>query len=131
MINCMKRFATLLDWLNHSHRSPETESPVVAAGLVSFFSFAFIYWLDGREVSSLGVWWAETLIYAFIPILLAFIVLYRSSWHQEMRQSARSAFMAVLSCLIFPGALIVAGIALLLAVLAYYCYFDRPLAFHY
>ena len=127
----MKRFATFLDWLNHSHRSPESESPVIASAVVSFFSFAFIYWLDSREVSSLGVWWAETLIYAFIPILLAFIVLYRSSWHQEMRHAARAVLMAFLSCLIFPGALIAAGIALLLAVLAYYCYFDHPSRFHY
>jgi hypothetical protein len=131
MLICMKRFATVLEWLNHSHRSPESESPVVASAVVSFVSFVFIYWLDGRDVSSLGLWWAETLIYAFIPVLLAFIVLYRSSWHQEMRSSARAALMAILSCLIFPGALIAAGIAFFLAVLAYYCYFDRPSAFHY
>ena len=131
MIDYMKRFATLLDRLNHSHRPPETQSPFLAAATVSLFTFACIFWLDVREVSSLGIWWAETLIYSFVPILLAFIILYRSSWHQEMRRSARAVLLACLSCLILPGALIATGIALFLAVLAYYCFFDRPLAFHY
>lgn len=131
MIDYMKRFATLLDWLNHSHRPPETESPILTSAMVSLFSFALILWLDVREVSSLGVWWAETLIYSFVPILLAFIILYRSSWHQEMRRSARAVLLAVLSCLILPGALIATGIALLLWVMAYYCFLDHPMAFHY
>ena len=130
MMKCMKRFATFLDWLNHSHQSSKTESPVMVAGVVSFISFAFIYWLDGREVSSLGIWWAETLFYACIPVVLAFIILYRSSWHREMSRSARATLIGLLSCLIFPGALIAVGIAFLLAVVAYYCFSDLT-RFHY
>ena len=130
MMNCMKRFSVFLDCLNHSHRSPESESPVMAAGVVSFVSFAFIYWLDGHDVSRLGIWWAEALFYAFIPVVLAFIILYRSSWHQEMSRSARAMMMGLLSCLIFPGALIVAGIALVLAIVGYYCFSDLT-RFHY
>jgi hypothetical protein len=127
----MKRFGTLLEWLNHSHQPPETQSPFKASAFVSLLSFAFIFWLDGEVVSLLRVWWAELLVYALVPILLSFIILYRSSWHQEMAQGGRTALLAVLSCLILPGALIATGIALALVVLVYSCYFDGFLRFHY
>ena len=129
-MNYMKQLATFLGWLNHSRRAPEAQSPVSTSAFAALISFAFIYWLDGREVSALGIWWAETLIYSFIPILLAFIILYRSSWHQDMARSGRAILLAFVSCLILPGALIAAMIAFGLAVVGYYC-FSEPLRFHY
>jgi hypothetical protein len=100
------------------------------AAVVSLAAFVFIYWLDSPQVSSLRAGWVQGLAYAVIPTLLAFIILYRSSWHQEMRQTARTVLLALLSCLIFPGALLAAVIAMLLAVLVYSCYFDHFLRFH-
>jgi hypothetical protein len=132
MMNCgMKRYANVFEWLNHSHQPPEAQSPFLAAATASLVSFASIYWLDGHEVSSLRIWWAEGLIYAFVPTLLAFIILYRSAWHQDMTRTPRTFLVAVLSCLIFPGALIAAGISLFVAILVYTCYCDGFTRFHY
>ena len=127
----MKRFDTLLEWLNHSHQPPETQSPFTASAIVSLVAFAFIYWLDSEVVSALRLWWAELLVYALVPMLLSFIILYRSSWHQEMTRAGRTTLLALLSCLILPGVLIATGIAFALAVLVYSCYFDGLSRFHY
>jgi hypothetical protein len=127
----MKRYSIFLERLNHSDRPPKAQSPFVVSAAVSLAAFVVIYWLDSPQVSSLRVWWGQWLVYAVIPTLLAFIILYRSSWHQEMRRAARTLLLALLSCLIFPGALLAAGVAVLLGVLVYSCYFDHFLRFHY
>lgn len=127
----MNRFADVIEWLNHSHQPPQAQSPFAAAAAASLASFASIYWLDGPEVAALRIWWVEGFVYAFVPTLLAFIILYRSAWHQEMTRTARTFLVAVLSCLIFPGALLAAGIGLFLAVLVYHCYCDGFMRFHY
>src|SRR5689334_15364145 len=102
MIRCgMKRFTTFLDWLNHNDRPPEAQSPVQASAVAALVSFLAICWLDGGVVSAIGAWWAQLLAYAFVPILLAFIILYRSSWHQELGRASRVFRAAVASFTVF------------------------------
>jgi hypothetical protein len=127
----MKRFTMFLDWLNHHDWPPETQSPIRASAAASLVSFLFIFWIDGRVVSLLGVWWAEFLVFSFVPLLLAFVILYRSSWHRELAVPARTFLAALLSGIIFGGVLIGLGLAAVLLALAYVSHFDRFTAFHY
>jgi hypothetical protein len=119
-----------LDRLNHSDQPPEAQSPFKAAAVTSLVSFIFFCWLDHRAMSSLRIWWAELLVYAFVPILLAFIILYRSSWHREFGAWARALVTALVSCVIFCGVMIAFGILVALVSLAYISSFDHFLRFH-
>ena len=68
---------------------------------------------------------------AAIPILLAFIVLYRSAWHEGLRRGARALLVAATSCAIFSAVALGTLLAAVLAALTYASNFDRFLAFHY
>ena len=127
----MNGFTSFLDRLHHNDPLTETESPVRNAVVVSVLSFIFIYSMDNRVVSLLGVWWEEFLVYALVPVVLAFFILYRSAWHREIKRVLRTPLAACLSCLIVGSTIVAAGIALLLAVMVYYCFVDHFSAFHY
>ena len=127
----MKRFPMFLDWLNHSHQPPEAQSPFKASVAAALISFILICWIDGGVISLRQAWWTQLLAYAFIPILLAFIILYRSSWHREMGSVTRSLATALMSCLIFAGALMAFGATVVLISLAYVSSFDHFTRFHY
>jgi hypothetical protein len=76
-----------LNIMNDNEQIPEVQSAVqqviVIASLVCFGSLAFIYWAARPAVELLGIPWVEYLIYAIIPILVTFTILYRSGWHRE------------------------------------------------
>jgi hypothetical protein len=127
----MKRFPMFLDWLNHNDHPAEAQSPIRAAAVAALVSFIFIYWLDSRAMSSFRAGWAELLVYAFVPILLAFIILYRSSWHREMANSTRSFWAALVSCVIFGGVLLSIVAAMILLAVVYYSHFANFMGFHY
>ena len=127
----MKRSTMFRDWLNHDDHPAEVQSPVRASVVAALVSFIFIYWLDSRMVSSLRVWWAELLVYGFVPILLGFIILYRSSWHREMTNTARSIWAGLLSCVIFCGVLLGIVVGMILLAVAYSSHFANFTAFHY
>jgi hypothetical protein len=127
----MKRFTLFLDWLNHHDWPPKTQSPIGASAVACLVSFLIILGVDGRVVSLLGNWWAEFLVYSFVPLLLAFVILYRSSWHRELGAKTRTFLAALLSTIILGGVLIAMGIALVLLGLVYISHFQNFTAFHY
>ena len=88
--------------------------PVGMASLVGLTSLALVYLSSKPLVVRLGVWWAEFLVYALIPVAVTFTVLYRSRWHLEMVRSARTGCLILLSCLILCGDLFFLGILIAL-----------------
>lgn len=126
----MKRFDLFLDWLSQNDRPPEAQSPLGSSAMAALVSFIFIYWLDGRWVSTLQLWWAQLLAYGFIPMLLAFIILYRSSWHRQIGRCARASLLVLMSGIIFGGVLIATILAMILLALIYYACGDIS-RFHY
>jgi hypothetical protein len=134
-VNCrmrrIERFEMFLDRLTHNDQPSEAQSPIQASAVAALVSFLFVFCLDGRLVSSLGVWWAQLLVYAFVPVLLAFIILYRSSWHREFAAGVRTFLAALMSCIIFVGVLLAITVAMVLVTLAYYSHFDNISRFHY
>lgn len=127
----MKRFAQFLDRLNESHQPLEAQSPIATSAIACLLSFVFIYWLDGPQVSSLRLWWAELFVYAAIPIILAFIILTRSAWHHELARIVRLPLLALMSCAIFGGVLLATGLALGLLCLVYFSSMDNFATGHF
>jgi len=131
-MNCrMKRLHMFLDRLTHSDQPPEAQSPVQASAVAALGSFLFIYCLDAGIVSALKVWWAQLLVYGFVPVLLSFIILFRSSWHREFTSGVRTLLASLMSCVIFVGILAGIVVAMVLVIIVYTAHFDNITRFHY
>jgi hypothetical protein len=128
----LKRFNTLLEWLDHNDRPPEAQSPIGVSAATVLVSFLVLYGVDSRALTVLagGWWWAQLLLFTAIPILLAFIVLHRSSWHREFRSALRNSLLMMASVVIFGGVIVAVGAAMILACIAYFAYSGLS-RFHY
>jgi hypothetical protein len=105
--------------MNENEQTPEVQSPlrrdIVIASIASLVSLTIFFCAARPAVSKLQVWWAELLIYAFIPISVAFVILYRSCWHREIAGAARTCSLLMISCIILAGDLIAVGAMLFVA----------------
>ncbi len=70
------------------------------------------YCVARPAVELLEVSWAECLVYAFIPIAVTFVILYRSGWHPEITRAARAVALFLFSWGILLSVLIVTGFIL-------------------
>ena len=118
----IERFTTFLSRLrlmNNHEPAPNSQSPPPECiGIASFaclMALVFFYWYAGPAVRALDVWWAKWLVYACIPILVSFIILYRSGWHREMIGLARTWRLFLLSCAILVGVYFAIGAMLVVA----------------
>ena len=104
-----------------TEQAPEVQSPlrraIVIAFIASFVSLILFYCVARPAVSQLQVWWVELLVYAFIPIAVTFIILYRSCWHREITGAARTCSLLLLSSVILGSELIAVGAMLCMAAL--------------
>ncbi len=71
-----------------------------------------VYWATRRVVERLQNGWVQLLVYAFVPMTIAFVILYRSDWHPEITGAARTCLLILLCGIIFIGVLIACGIML-------------------
>lgn len=85
---------------------------VVFASFACFISFVSFYCVARPAVELLGVYWAEWLIYAVIPIAVTFFIMYRSCWHPEITRAARAGAVFLLSGVILISVLIATGFML-------------------
>jgi hypothetical protein len=85
----------------------DVQSPAQRAGILAALAClvcsTLLVWVARPAVELLPVWWMELLVYVLVPIALTFTLLYASSIHREMRRLARTAFLFLVSCLIFGG----------------------------
>jgi hypothetical protein len=97
----------------------EIQSPLqrtmATASVVCFVALAFVYWAARPVVERLGVWWAEGLVYAIIPITVTFVILYRSGWRRETTGRARIGSLLLLASVIFGGVLLAVCVMVSLA----------------
>jgi hypothetical protein len=91
---------------------PSSEQFVVIASIARLVSSLFSYWIARRAVELLEARWVQWLVYAIIPIIVTFIILYRSCWHSEITGAARTCSLLLLSSIILIGMLFVIGIML-------------------
>lgn len=119
-----KRFTTFSAKLKlmHEHQ-PSPKLPSQSQEIIGRASFAclavlaFLYWYAGPAVRELDVWWAQWLVYGLIPILVTFLLLHRSRWHQGTKELTRTCSLFLLACVILVGVYFVIGA--MLAVGAY------------
>ena len=109
IINRLEAFLSIFQVLRAGEAASEASSPVGVALFTCLVCIGFIFWAVRPVVTLLGVWWAELLVCALIPISVTFIILYRSSWHREITGAARTSLLLLLSCVIFCCALFAIG----------------------
>ena len=101
--------------------TPEVQNPlqrvIAIASIASFVSLISTFLAARWVVSQLQGWWVQLLVYAIIPISVAYIILYRSCWHREIRGAARTCSLLLVSCVILVGDIIVVGAVLCAAVI--------------
>jgi len=120
-----------LGGLDDNEPPQRAQSPVGVCSLVCFVSLALFYLAARPVVSRLHVWWAELLIYALVPTLVTFIILYRSGWHRELTGAVRTFCVMLLSGVIMGGALLVAVVFIILGSLVYSTFVDGFTRIHY
>ena len=103
-----------LSVMNHSDQPSEIQSPIGVAAFACLVCFAFFYWYAEPAVKVLDVLWAKLLVYALIPILVTFIILYCSGWHREIVGPTRTCSLLLLSFAILVGVLFAIGAMLAL-----------------
>ena len=107
--------------MNEDNQMVEEPQParrvMTIPALVCFATALGFYLIARREVSQLQVWWAELLVYALVPSVVTFVVLYRSGWHREITGAARTCSVFLLSCAILGSEMIAVIMMLAWAVL--------------
>jgi hypothetical protein len=99
---------------NHNDQPSEFQLPIGVASFACLATLTFFYWYAGSAVKLLDVWWAKLLVYALIPILVTFIILYHSGWHRVVVGPTRTCSLLLLSCAILVGVLFAIGAILAL-----------------
>lgn len=89
-----------------SEIQPPWQQAIAIALIICFVSWFTFYWIAWPAVELLAIRWMEWMVYAFVPIAVTFIYLYRSGWHLEITGASRTGSLFLLSCLIFGGEMI-------------------------
>jgi hypothetical protein len=96
--------------MDQNVKPAEFRPPIGFASVACVLTMTFMFCVARSAISLVKVWWVEMTIYAAIPILVVFVILYRSFWHQELDKTTRILSMLLTSCIIFCCVLIIAGI---------------------
>jgi carbon starvation protein CstA len=100
--------------MNDNEPSAEIQSPLqrvfVVASLACFISLIISYLAARTAVNLLAVPWVTMLVYAFVPMAVTFVILFRSCWHREFSAAIRTYYLLLLSCVITGGVLGASGI---------------------
>jgi hypothetical protein len=106
--------------MDDDEQMPEIPPPaIVVAFIASLISLMLVYWVARPAVERLEDGWVQLLVYAFVPMTTAFVILYRSDWHPEITGVARTCSLLLLSGIIFIGVLIACGVMLCIGL--FYC----------
>jgi hypothetical protein len=84
---------------------------IAAASFGCLASWTIIYGLAPHVVESPRDLWVGLLVDGAVPVLVAFLILYRSNWHEERAPAARMGQLLGLSCAILGGLLALIGTA--------------------
>jgi hypothetical protein len=94
-------------------KSPEeSQSPIALASLACFGSLAVVCIATKPFIEFLDIWKLQWLLYISIPIVVPFIILYRSSWHRELPGVTRTLSILLSACIIYVVVVIVGALAL-------------------
>jgi hypothetical protein len=99
--------------MSRNEQMDENVPPLLSAGLACLACVPIVY-LATRPIVWLtlvpGVQWLVVGLFTILPVSVAFIVLYRSAWHEE-RPRLKRIFSAMMSaCIIFGVDLFAVGV---------------------
>jgi hypothetical protein len=105
--------------MNENERPTEFQLPVPRgigmAALACLVTLAFISWINRPTLDLVESGWARWLIYAPVPLLVTFLILYRSNWHREDTGAARMGSVLLASGMILAGVLLAVAVAICVA----------------
>jgi hypothetical protein len=96
--------------MSNTEQTETSQPPIGIAGFSCFGCLAVVYLTTRPFIGFLDKWGIQWLLYISIPILVAFIILYRSSWHRELPAVTRTLFMLLSAVIIFVAALLFAAL---------------------
>ena len=113
--------------MNDHEQPPKFELPVPRvvglAVIACFISLTGIYLLTRPTMGAIESGWAKLLVYAPLPLLVTFAVLYHSDWHRQNSGAARMGSLLVVSGLILAG--VVAAVAVAIVVAGFFSFAVR------
>ncbi len=95
---------------NDNEQTVTNQPPIGIAGVACIICLAVIYAVANPIGNWLTVWWSGLLIYSVMPILVAFTIFYRSSWHRELPKPKRILSLILSACLVFCASFIALGL---------------------
>jgi len=96
--------------MDYDEQPPEEDPPFDAAIFACIVSFVLIHWTALCMAPWIQVWWTELLVNPLIPMMLIFIILYRSRCRREVIGITRILSLLLLSVIIFAGTIIFFGV---------------------
>lgn len=96
---------------NKNEQTEGGQPPIGLAGLASFGSLAAVYFAARPFIAFLDRWEIQWLLYISIPLVVPFIILYRSSWHRELPGVTRTLSIFLSSCIIYGVVLLASALA--------------------
>ena len=108
--------------MNNNEQPQKFELPVSRgvglAAVACLVSLTVAYLLTGPTLETIESGWAKLLIFAPLPFLVTFAILYHSDWHRQYASTARMGSLLLASGLILAGVL--AAIAVAVCVAGFY-----------
>ena len=91
------------------------QSPVGVAGVACFGSLAVIHLATQPFLRFLDPWGIQWLLEVSFPVAVAFIILYRNSWHEEMSGLKRVLPMILRAGIVYGVVLMASALVLAVA----------------
>ncbi|MGO8700824.1 MAG: hypothetical protein ACLQVY_24295 [Limisphaerales bacterium] len=105
--------------MNDNEQPRKFELPVSRsvglAAIACFVSLTVVYLLTGPTLAAIESGWAKLLIFAPLPFLVTFAILYHGDWHRQNSGTARMGSLLFASSLILAGVLAAIGAAVCIA----------------
>ena len=103
--------------MNPGEQANEDAPPIGLAGVAGLIGLSAVGALLQLLTSHVAGRWAEWLfpvLFVTVPTAVAFLILYRSSWHREFCKARRILFMTGSAGLVFGADLLVAGLMMVI-----------------
>ena len=94
--------------MDHSQQKQDSRPPIGIAGVACLACLAVVCLATRPFIGFLDHWGIQWLLYASLPVVTAFVILYRSSWHPELPRVTRILSMILSACIIY-GVVLLAG----------------------
>jgi hypothetical protein len=119
----LSRLTLLSAWLNFLRKADMSDNeqtepiqpPIGLAGFACVTSLLATFFVIRFTTRFIDIEWLTWFFAAFIPVLITFVILHRSAWHQELSTVARIFSLLLSACLIYAIVLAFLGLAVIVS----------------